>query len=194
MENLSNLLNFKNGEPAAGKLLISEPFLFDINFKRSVILLCEHNETGSLGFILNRQLDITLKDVMDIDTQLDIPLYIGGPVQNNTLHYIHRERSLTSSSIEIANGLFWGVDFQEILPMLENNTLNADNFRFFLGYSGWGAGQLAKELDINSWFVTQGNARLTFQEDHEKLWKTLLKNMGGSYKVLSNSPESPMLN
>jgi putative transcriptional regulator len=194
MENLENLLNIKNGAPASGRFLISEPFLYDINFKRSVILLCEHNKNGSLGFILNRQLDITLKDVMDIDTVLDIPLYMGGPVQNDTLHYIHRERSLASSSIEIASGLFWGIDFQQIVPLLENNTLDVDNFRFFLGYSGWGAGQLEDELAINSWFVTPANARLAFEEDYPKLWKTLLKNMGGTYKVLSNSPESPMLN
>jgi putative transcriptional regulator len=194
MENLGDLLHFKNGEPAPGRFLISEPFLYDINFKRSVILLCEHNKSGSLGFILNRQLDITMKDVMDIDTVLDIPLYMGGPVQNDTLHYIHRDKNFASSSIEIANGLYWGIDFQQIVPQLENNTLDVDNFRFFLGYSGWGAGQLKDELAINSWFVTPASAKLAFEEDHPKLWKTLLRNMGGSYKVLSNSPESPMLN
>jgi putative transcriptional regulator len=187
----------KNGEkPAAGKILLSEPFLFDSNFKRSVILLCEHDkENGSLGFILNRQLDITIKDVMDIDTMLNIPLYKGGPVQNNTLHYIHCDPDHSDESVDLGNGIFWGGNFEELIPKLELGTLDPAKYRFFLGYSGWGKGQLEEELEINSWIVSDATKILVFGSlTNGMLWKDTLKSMGGSYKLLSNYPENPFLN
>ena len=189
-------INLNNDKPAAGKALISEPFLFDSNFKKTVILLCEHDEeNGSLGFILNRKLDITLADVMDVDTNMNIPLYHGGPVQNDTLHYLYTGSEITEDSIDLGNGIYWGGNFEGLRPDLELGILDTDKYRFFLGYSGWGKGQLDYELEIKSWFVTNTTREMVFGETtNGTLWKNTLKDMGGWYKLLSDSPESPFLN
>ncbi len=183
-----------NQSPEKGKLLVSEPFLADYNFKRSVVLLTTHDETGTIGFILNKPLNIKLKDVMEVEDYVDVTLYLGGPVQNNTLHYIHSDESLAESSQKIGENLYWGGDFEQILAKLNSNTLDKDKYRFFLGYSGWGAGQLDLEMDIHTWIVTSSSADIIFQDDDEALWRNVLRNMGGAYKVISNSPDSPQLN
>ena len=184
------------GKPEAGKVLISEPFLYDSNFKRSVILLCEHDhENGSLGFILNRKLDITLTDVMEIDTQMKIELYFGGPVQSNTLHYLHTDTEHTKESIDMGNGIYWGGNFEELVPLMEMGTLDLEKYRFYLGYSGWGKGQLDDEIAIKSWVVAQAAHNMVFgPKTNGVLWKDTLKQLGGSYTVLSNFPENPFLN
>ena len=191
-----NEMNLKSEEPAAGMALISEPFLFDANFKRTVILLCEHDEeNGTLGFILNRKLELTLSDVIDFDTRLNIPLYHGGPVQNDTLHYLHTDENHTGDSLDLGNGIFWGGDFESLRTKLELGILDTEKYRFFLGYSGWSKGQLEQELEIKSWFVTNINKEVVFGNiTNGTLWKNTLKDMGGWYKLLSDSPESPFLN
>jgi putative transcriptional regulator len=186
-------MNINNQEPEKGKLLVSEPFLADYNFKRSVILLATHEPTGSVGFILNKPLNLRLKDVIEVEDYVDVPLYLGGPVQNDTLHYIHSDKSLPDSQ-QIGENLYWGGDFEKVLAMLKSNTLDKSKYRFFLGYSGWSAGQLDMEIDIHTWIVTSPSNDIIFQEDDEKLWRNVLRNMGGTYKVMSNSPESPQLN
>ncbi len=183
-------------QPAAGKALISEPFLFDTNFKKTVILLCEHDEeNGTMGFILNRKLDLNLSDVIDVDTGLTIPLYHGGPVQNDTLHYLHTDENHDGDSIDLGNGIFWGGDFESLRPKMELGVLDIEKYRFFLGYSGWGKGQLEQELDIKSWFVANISKDTVFGNlTNGMLWKSTLKSMGGWYRLLSDSPESPFLN
>lgn len=184
----------KIGEPTVGKLLISEPFLGDTTFRRSVIMLTEHDEHGSVGFILNRTLDISIGEVLDVQTLLDIPLYLGGPVQNNTLHFLHRDEKLASSSKYLGKGIYWGGDFDKVLEMLSSNTLEAEKYRFFLGYSGWTQGQLANEMQTNSWIVASSAQDIVFESDNDRMWRNILQKMGGSFKILSNSPESPQLN
>jgi putative transcriptional regulator len=186
--------NTNSLKPAAGRLLLSEPFLFDPNFKRTVVILCEHNEKGSFGFVLNKPVDIILTDVLDIDTVLDIPLYLGGPVQNDTLHFIHKDKSLADLSIEVGDGIYWGGGFEEVRSRIENNTLEKENFIFFIGYSGWGTGQLEEELDSKSWIVANASARIVFEQDNETMWKNILREMGSSYSYLSNAPENPQMN
>jgi putative transcriptional regulator len=186
---------FTTYAPAAGRLLFSEPFMPDNNFKRSVVLLCAHNADGSVGFILNRKLNIRLNEVIDTTCIMDIPLFLGGPVENNTLHYIHMDEDLADSAQEIGRGLYWGGDFDVLKEKLDNNTLDLEKFRFFLGYSGWGKGQLNGEMDAKSWIVTPFSKKMIFtHDDEESLWHDALQRMGGGYKVLANSPESPVLN
>jgi putative transcriptional regulator len=180
--------------PAAGMLLISEPFLYDPNFNRTVILLCDHEEEGSVGYILNRLLNVQLKDVLDFEFFLNIPLFLGGPVQNDTLHFIHRDERIAATSRQIGENLYWGGDFGLVKEMLINNELDPENYRFFLGYSGWTQGQLEDEILAKTWITTPATAEIIFEQDNDEMWKSILHNMGGNFRLLSNSPENPQLN
>ena len=180
--------------PEPGSVLLSEPFMPDVNFKRSVVLLCEHQEEGSVGFILNRPLGIKINEAIESFPHFDAELFLGGPVQTDTLHYIHRLPEVIEGSVEVIPGLYWGGNFENIKILIETNQITPDDIRFFLGYSGWGEGQLQDEMKERSWIVSQTDPTTIFDHDIENLWKHVLQNMGGQYQIMSNFPESPLLN
>jgi putative transcriptional regulator len=181
-------------KPEKGRLLISEPFLPDPNFERTVVLLCEHNEEGSFGFVLNKPSVLKLGEVMEDLATMESVVFVGGPVQQDTLHFIHRNVSLTNA-VEIAQNVFWGGDFEDLLSLTDTKQISANDVRFFLGYSGWGPGQLESEIEQDSWivcdFVTD---QLLFDTEPELLWRRALDNMGGRFSVYSNYPVDPRLN
>lgn len=191
---MPKIQNFLMNEiPNAGKVLIAEPFLGDPNFERSVVLICEHNKEGSFGLVLNNVSKNTIADVVD-DIYAEFPLFIGGPVEQNTLHFVHRLGQLIEDSIDLGNGIFWSGDFESIKSLLSIGTIKSEDIRFFIGYSGWGAGQLGNELAQNTWFVSDINSDVLFEEYTNQFWRTVLKRMGGDYKVLANYPVDPRLN
>lgn len=174
--------------------MLSEPYLADPNFERTTILLTEHNEEGSVGFILNKPSDSRVSEVMDTIKDFDARIYIGGPVQQDTLHFIHRVPSL-ADAIEIGNGLFWGGDFEQLTAMIEIHQTNALDIKFFLGYSGWSPGQLEEELKLDSWIVSdQVSDALVFETTPELMWKEAMRSLGGRFSVYSNYPEDPRMN
>jgi len=189
-----DFFKYKNKlKPERGRLLISEPFLPDPNFERTVVLLCEHNEEGSFGFVLNKPSITTVKEVMN-DLPVKRKAFIGGPVQQDTLHYLHRITDL-SEAIPIGNKIYWGGDFEELTSGLDTRTISEGDVRFFLGYSGWGQGQLEEELKQNSWIVCNFlSAELLFDTNPENMWKKALADMGGRFSVYSNYPIDPNLN
>jgi len=179
----------------AGNLLISEPFLQDENFMRSVVLLCEHNEEGSFGLILNKPSILKLGELVKELEFLDKDVFVGGPVEQNTLHFIYFGEKMLEGSIDLGTDLWWGGDFESLLERLLAGSLKSDNVRFFLGYSGWGSGQLMEELIEDTWIVGSENLDLSnFDFTSEELWRNLLKNMGGEFKVIANYPVDPRLN
>src|SRR5687767_3484687 len=139
-------------KPEKGRLLISEPFLPDPNFERTVVLLCEHNEEGSFGFVLNKPSILKVNEVIEDIGGLENPVFVGGPVQQDTLHFIHRNVSVPNA-VQIANNVFWGGDFDNLLSLVDTKQITGIDLRFFLGYSGWGPGQLDSELEQDSWIV-----------------------------------------
>lgn len=178
----------------SGSLLISEPFLGDPNFERSVVLVCQHDEEGSFGLVLNQQSNLMLSDVLPIESNpYDYPLGVGGPMEHNTLHYIHRLPELPAA-IQVSENLWWGGDFDVLQQMLAAAEVEPSQIRFFLGYSGWSAGQLQEELDKNLWFINNNAANKLFTLNTETLWREILKQMGGKYKMFSNYPIDPSLN
>ena len=92
--------------PQKGFLLISEPYLPDPNFQRTVVLLCEHNDDGTFGFILNKSAKINLKELIDIDIDFNPEVFIGGPVQRDTLHFLHKSKEF-NDGVEIKKDLYW---------------------------------------------------------------------------------------
>jgi putative transcriptional regulator len=181
-------------KPEKGRLLISEPFLPDPNFERTVVLLCEHNEEGSFGFVLNKPSILKVNEVMEDIAVFENIVYVGGPVQQDTLHFIHRSADV-NSAVEIASHVFWGGDFENLILLCDTKQIAANDIRFFLGYSGWGPGQLDSELEQDSWivcdFVTH---QLLFDTDPQVMWRKALENMGGRFSMYSNYPTDPRLN
>jgi putative transcriptional regulator len=181
-------------KPDIGTFLISEPFMRDGYFKRTVVLLTAQNEEGAVGYILNRPLDIQLKDVLPQCAESNLPVYLGGPVQRDNLFFIHSLGNIISNSIEIKKGLYWGGDLEVLVNLIQRNELKPDNVRFFIGYSGWSPGQLDIELSEKSWIVTKSKKEFIFNIPVEKLWGNVLKSMGNEYAQLANYPEDPSLN
>ena len=180
--------------PKTGRFLISEPFMFDPNFKRTVVLLVEHGEEGSIGFVLNRRIDKTIDEIVELTTRHNAPVFLGGPVEQNTLHYIHQLGEELPGSKEILDGVFWGGDFEALNKKIASGEIGERDILFFVGYSGWGNSQLEDELERKSWIVAPGNTDFVFQENYDDLWRQILKSMGTRYGVIANYPEDPRLN
>lgn len=179
----------------SGCLLISEPFLQDENFVRSVVLLCENNDNGAFGLVLNKLSILKVSDLLEDLDFLDMEVYVGGPVEQNTLHFIYYGEAVLNGSVPLAEKLWWGGDFDEFVDKFKNGTLELNNFRFFIGYSGWSEGQLEEELTANTWIVCENiYSKNIFYSAPDDLWRILLKNMGGEFQVLANYPIDPRLN
>lgn len=166
----------------------------DENFRGTVVLLCESRDDGAFGLILNRPLEEKVCNVVEDFPAVDNLIFFGGPVQPNTLHYLHQRADLLPDSIEIAEGLYWGGDFERLLFVLENGLMQSHDIRFFAGYSGWDGQQILDELETQSWFVSQVKASHVFEEDPTRLWRTVLRQMGEPYRFIANLPDNPRLN
>ena len=189
-----SLMALSDITPATGTLLIAPPMMQDPNFRRSVVLLCEHGVDGSFGLILNRAISTQLADVVEGMNLYEGPLCMGGPVQPNTLHVLHRLGSRVGESIEVIDEVFWGGDFEIIQQLVENEKTSAGEIRFFLGYAGWSPGQLDMEIEQDGWILAPPDESFIFPEDPEALWTTILRKMGGEYALLANFPDDPRLN
>ena len=190
-----DFFSYKNRlEPQKGRILASEPYLPDPNFERTIILLTEHNQDGSVGFVLNRPSESLVTEVMAEIKDIESKIFIGGPVQQDTLHFIHRHSGI-SGSIEIGEGIFWGGNFEQILLLIETKQLAILDIKFFLGYSGWSPGQLEEELKADSWIVSDRVTQdLVFETLPEMMWKKSLQSLGGRFSVYSNYPVDPSMN
>ncbi len=181
-------------QPEKGKILISEPFLNDPNFKRTIILLTEHNEEGSIGFILNKPTQFRVHHLLEDFPEFDAPVYFGGPVQVNSLQFIHKAGNIIEDSTEICDGLYWGGSFEILKLLIEAKQIHPADVRFFIGYSGWTGGQLNDEIKINSWIVTSTSTENIFSDEPDKLWSGILKGMGKKFAILASFPENPSVN
>lgn len=185
----------KNVKPEKGGLLISEPFLPDPNFERTVVLLCEHNEDGSVGFVLNKPSILKFDEAVEDVNDFSPTLYVGGPVQQDTLHFIHRTPDDLEGSIQVTDEIFWGGNYEQLITMINTRTIVPEDFKFFLGYSGWAPGQLDEELKQKSWIViNNATAEEVFDIEPKILWKEVLTKLGGKFKIISNFPVDPRMN
>lgn len=180
--------------PAQGILLISDPFLKDPNFMRTVVFLCEHQDEGSFGFVLNRQYENTIDELMPELKGYKLPVYYGGPVQMDTIHFLHQYPDEIPGSVEVIKGIYWGGDFELLVDLIKKNMIKADKIRFFIGYSGWSSGQLDYEMKEKTWLTVKGNKKLIFHKKHQNIWKESLKTLGGDYEIMINFPIDPQLN
>ncbi|MDO6738405.1 YqgE/AlgH family protein [Wenyingzhuangia sp. 2_MG-2023] len=181
-------------KPSKGRLLIAEPsILGDLSFNRSIILLTEHDKESSIGFIINKPLKYSLQDLIP-EINCDFKIYQGGPVDQDNLYFIHKIPDLLPNSIEVTKGLYWGGDFKELSHLLNQGIVKNEDIRFFLGYSGWGKGQLNTEWESESWLVAENKYQNIFNTQHKTLWKENLMELGGKYLIWANAPVDPSLN
>ncbi len=178
-----------------GQLLIAEPSIIgDLSFNRSVILLADHNEEGSVGFILNKPLKYTIKDLLP-EIEAKFKIYNGGPVEQDNLYFIHNVPDLIPNSIEISNGIFWGGNFELTKDLINQGLIKKKNIRFFLGYTGWDSEQLESEMQSNSWILSKNIYKKDILgKSSAHFWKEKILELGGDYLIWSNAPENPILN
>jgi putative transcriptional regulator len=181
-------------EPGPGILLIADPFLKDPNFLRTVIILCEHREEGSFGFVLNRQYENTVDELIPELEGYALPVYYGGPVQADSLHFLHQYPDEIPDSVEITKGVYWGGDFDAVVNLIKKENTDTGKIRFFIGYSGWGEGQLGVEMQEKTWLTVEATRKLIFHDNYNEIWKDSLKHLGGDYQMMVNFPIDPQLN
>ncbi len=181
-------------DPAAGTLLVSDPFLRDPNFMRTVVFLCKHSNQGSFGFVLNRPYEQTLDEFVPELEGFSIPVFYGGPVQPDTLHFLHNIPKRIPGSQHVISGVYWGGDFNRVIELIRNRDLDKDNIRFFLGYSGWSEGQLEEEITGKSWLTTMGNDGLVFHTQAGEIWRQAIHEMDDKYHPIVHYPIDPQLN
>ena len=180
--------------PGKGKILISEPFLPDTFFNRSIVYLTDHSSQGSVGFILNKKLDLQVSAAIEGFEGWDENLSLGGPVAPDTLHYLHNLGDLIPKSVLVQGNIFWGGDIDSIRELIKTRKINKSQIRFFLGYSGWSAGQLERELKENSWVIAKVNSNIVLNNGGDDIWKKVLRGFKNKYKMWADFPDSPEMN
>lgn len=182
--------NLKNGT-----LLVAEPLLgMDMVFGRAVVLISDFNDSGTVGFVINKPLTYTVNDLVP-DLECHFQVFNGGPVEQNNLYFLHTLPDLIPNSIEISDGIYWGGDFDEVKQLFSQQEIDKSQIRFFLGYSGWSKGQLEEEIENNSWLVFDNfHKNKIFEVPASELWKDKIAKMGGEYLLWTNAPENPILN
>ena len=181
-------------KPKKGRLLIAEPFMDDPYFKRSVVLLTEHNKEGSFGLMLNKPLEIKVNDALDGFPPFNAPVFMGGPVQPDNLFYIHTQGKVIEGSVKICDNLYWSGNFQQLKQLIIDQQIFPHEIKFFIGYSGWDYQQLKNEIEDESWIISNVNSIGINELNDANLWKSTLQKMGSKYSLLSNFPEDPSLN
>ena len=183
----------KKLKPKTGRLLISEPSMDDANFQRSVLILAQHNQEETIAFILNQETRFKINDLIENFPKFDSRIYIGGPVERNSLHFIHTLGDKIENSVHITENLYWSGNFQTLMSLINEGKVSSEQVRFFAGYSGWSPGQLDYELESDSWIVANSN-KINLDKNDKKLWRDCLKNMNKEYAIWSNMIEDPSLN
>jgi len=184
----------KNINPKRGHFLISEPSMQDLNFQRTVLLLAEHNALESIGFILNQPTKLSVHDLVEDFPNFKSKIYIGGPVEKNTLHFLHSHGEKIENSTPISNNVYWNGNFETVKELISKGQIKESEIRFFLGYSGWSAGQLEYELQEKTWIVFKNDPSMALINNKKTLWRNIIKTMDKEYAIWSNMPEDPELN
>ena len=189
--------DFKNKQYGKGSLLIANPVLPDPNFSRTVILLCNHNDQGSFGLVINRSTQLKAPDLfssIDILKSYNAKIYIGGPVSQSMVFYLYRSAKDVIDLDKICSGVYLGSNLETLESLYLDIGNPGENIRFYLGYSGWSGGQLDGEMEQNSWLVQNANEKLVFLDSEELIWLKAVNSLGEKYQYLTKAPVNPQWN
>jgi len=184
-------------ELSAGKILIAEPFMTEPTFSRTVIGLCDYSKKeGTVGFILNKPMKVDLKELIPgISVDIDYRVGYGGPVGNDTLHYIHNIGDLLEESQLVTRGVYWSGNYEKLKTLINSGLVGPDNIRFYIGYSGWSPGQLEAEMENSkTWVVSELDPNYVFKTRYSKMWQQALNHKGDTYSVIAQIPKSQSFN
>ena len=180
-----------------GYLLIANPVLPDPNFSRTVILLCNHNDGGSFGLVINRVADFSLGEIL-ADSEYNIPeaqkIFLGGPVAPEQGFFLCRSQKELEEMEPICPGVYLGMNWESSKSVARQVVDPEKNIRFYLGYSGWASGQLASEMEQKSWLTREANESLVFSEKEGNIWSNGVRSLGKEYEYLLNAPINPSFN
>ena len=198
MSQYKDIFKIKHNDlrPGKGKILISEPFLQDVYFQRSVVLLVEHSIKGSMGFVLNKRTDLFVNNFFpELQELPNIPIYLGGPVHSSHLFFIHSlGENIIPNSVKINNKLYFDGEFDALKHYVLSENSIEGKVKFFIGYSGWTENQLNDEIMRNSWLVSHSTDEKIMLADDDAFWKDSVKLMGAPYSTWINYPKNPDMN
>ena len=182
----SNTLNVNIGD-----VLIAEPFMNDFYFRRSVILIIDHNEEGSLGVVFNKRLTIPFNEIVQGFPEFKADVYLGGPVETDRIFFTHTVGELIPDSYKITDGLYWSGNVNALKSLIKMDLIKPHEIRFYVGYAGWDGGQLRKELKANTWIVGRFSAKKLLQTIPGKMWSGFSNQMGKQYSLWHKFPVNP---
>ena len=180
--------------PAIGNVLIAEPFMNDFYFRRSVILIIDHNEEGSLGVIINKRLTIPFNEIVQGFPEFKADVYLGGPVETDRIFFIHTVGEMIPDSHKISDGLYWSGNINVLKSMIKMDLIKPHEVRFYVGYAGWDGGQLRNELKANTWLVGKFSSKQLLTTMPGKMWKSFVRQMGKRYMLWDKFPVNPSEN
>lgn len=178
--------------PYTGCMLVSNPFLEDPYFSKTVILVLAHNHDGSFGVILNQK---TNYEICFSQTQKSphLPIWFGGPVQSDDSYVFLHKAAFVQDAQLVFDGWYHGGVEDQLMDLLPKRVLNATNTRVFKGYSGWESKQLEQEIKQQHWIVTDAKDQyLSFHHHH--LWQFIVDDIGGNLPVVAQAAEKIKLN
>lgn len=182
----SNTLNVEIGD-----VLLSEPFMNDFYFRRSAILIIDHNDEGSLGVIINKRLTVPFNEIVQGFPEFKADVYLGGPVETDRIFFIHTIGEMIPDSHKISSGLYWSGNVNALKAMIKMDLIKPHEVRFYVGYSGWDGGQLRNELKANTWIVGKFSSKQLLKTAPGKMWSNLVKEMGNKYMLWNKFPVNP---
>lgn len=177
-----------------GQLLLDGGKLVGSFFHRTVVLICQHDSEGAFGLVLNRLSGHTIREVLVADMPgqvLDLPLFVGGPVQPTAMSYLHSDDYLPEATVMPNLNLGHSLDD---LGEIGDSYSATSKLKLFAGYAGWSAGQLDGEMKRGAWLTHPADLGLVFHPKPEELWRTVLHQKGPAYRLLADSPEDPSAN
>lgn len=191
MKAYSNIRIQKPPEVAPGDILISQGFWNDAVYSRTVVLILDHDLTGTTGIIINKASDVKIQEAFP-DLDLEDYLFYGGPFDSNLIGFVHDCATLPNA-ILIANDLYWCGDMNELKRGLEAETIVNKRIKFFVGFVEWSPGELSQEIEEKKWWVDQLTRDDLFDVEFQSLWAHKLVHAGNVYGLL-HEIDDPSLN
>ncbi len=193
-------------ENLTGHFLIAETDLQDPNFFRTVVLVIQHNDEGAFGLVVNRVSDVTVGDVIEpAETSLlsGLQVFVGGPVQQNYVFILHNgipQRYRSEYCEEVSPSVYFEPSFQHVLDYARSEDYQNPPdgalpvIHVFAGYSGWGPGQLERELEEDAWFIHPAQADVVFERDAQDGWKAAMSKKGSFFRIVAETGYNPSMN